>query len=90
VLFQLASIAEGIDGEIARATHRTSARGASLDSVTDGFTNCGFLLGAGVNLVMRGRAAEGAFGPASPAILTSAFDGAGAALHDRARNTEDC
>jgi CDP-L-myo-inositol myo-inositolphosphotransferase len=69
VLFQLASIADGIDGEIARATHRSSARGASLDSVTDGLTNCGFLMGAGVNLVMQGRAGEGAFGLASAAIM---------------------
>ena len=69
VLFQLASIADGIDGEIARATHRSSARGASLDSVTDGFTNCGFLLGAGVNLLMQGRAEEGGFGLASAAIM---------------------
>jgi CDP-L-myo-inositol myo-inositolphosphotransferase len=71
VLFQLASIADGIDGEIARATHRSSARGASLDSVTDGLTNCGFLLGAGVNLVMQGRAEEGAFGLASGAIMAA-------------------
>lgn len=69
VLFQLASIADGIDGEIARATHRTSPRGASLDSVTDGLTNCGFLFGAGVNLLMQGRPEDAGFGFASGAIM---------------------
>lgn len=69
VLFQLASIADGIDGEIARATHRSSARGASLDSITDGLTNCGFLLGAGINLLMQGRTHEGGVGLASAAIM---------------------
>jgi CDP-L-myo-inositol myo-inositolphosphotransferase len=69
VLFQLASIADGIDGEIARAAHRTSARGATLDSITDGLTNCGFLLGAGVNFLMQGQMADGTVGLACAGIM---------------------
>lgn len=54
VLFQLASVIDGIDGEIARATFRTSKVGASLDSLVDAFTNCAFLGGAGVSFLMQG------------------------------------
>lgn len=53
ILFQMASIVDGVDGEIARATGRTSARGAMLDTITDGFTNVGFIVGLAVNLTMR-------------------------------------
>jgi 1L-myo-inositol 1-phosphate cytidylyltransferase / CDP-L-myo-inositol myo-inositolphosphotransferase len=53
ILFQIASIVDGIDGEIARVTQRTSARGATLDTITDGFTNVGFVVGLAVNLAMR-------------------------------------
>lgn len=45
ILFQSASVLDGVDGEIARATWRTSERGAMLDSATDGATNLGFLIG---------------------------------------------
>lgn len=53
-LFQLASIFDGIDGEIARATRRSSKAGASLDSLIDAFTNCSFLAGAGANFALQG------------------------------------
>lgn len=54
VLFQIASVIDGVDGEIARATHRTSAQGAMMDTVTDGFTNVAFLAGLGFNLHQQG------------------------------------
>lgn len=55
VLFQLASIVDGVDGEIARVTRRGTRLGATLDSITDGFTNVGFIVGLAVNLAMRGE-----------------------------------
>ena len=54
LLFQAASIFDGVDGEIARATFRTSAAGARLDSVVDAFTNLLFILGVTVNLHASG------------------------------------
>ena len=46
LLFQIASVVDGIDGEIARATFRSSKAGASLDSIIDAFTNVAFKYGA--------------------------------------------
>lgn len=69
VLFQAASVADGIDGEIARATFRTSPRGASLDSVTDGLTNVGFLLGSGINYLMQARPGDAGISLAAAAIM---------------------
>lgn len=69
VLFQAASVADGIDGEIARATFRTSPRGASLDSVIDGLTNVGFLLGAGINYLIQTRPEDAVIGLAAAAIM---------------------
>lgn len=54
ILFQAASIFDGVDGEIARATFRTSARGAMLDSIIDAATNLSFIAGLAVNLGMAG------------------------------------
>ena len=50
VLLQVASVVDGVDGEMARATLRTSTRGASLDSITDGATNLAFVAGLAYNL----------------------------------------
>jgi CDP-L-myo-inositol myo-inositolphosphotransferase len=55
VLFQIASIVDGVDGEIARATLRSTRLGATLDTITDGFTNVGFISGLAANLAMRGE-----------------------------------
>jgi CDP-L-myo-inositol myo-inositolphosphotransferase len=55
VLFQLASVIDGVDGEIARATVRSSRSGASLDSLVDALTNLAFLGGAGVSFAMQGE-----------------------------------
>lgn len=69
VLFQLASIADGIDGEIARATFRTSPQGAAWDSGIDAATNLGFLAGVIANLWLRGESATATIGLAGLAIL---------------------
>ncbi len=64
-LFQAASIVDGVDGEMARATQRSSERGAMLDSLTDAATNLGFLAGVSVNVWQQGMeraATAGAIG----------------------------
>lgn len=53
ILFQAASILDGVDGEMARATFRTSREGATLDSAVDMATNFLFVLGLTVHLAMR-------------------------------------
>lgn len=70
-LFQLASVVDGIDGEIARATFRSSKRGASWDSGVDAATNAGFFIGAGANFALAGdRASAGiAFGTIAILLL---------------------
>ncbi len=68
VLFQLASVIDGIDGEIARATHRSSKAGASLDSLVDAFTNCAFLGGAGFSFLMQGETSTALVGAAATAM----------------------
>lgn len=50
ILFHVASVVDGIDGEIARATFRSSERGALLDSAVDMATNLLFYLGVTVSL----------------------------------------
>lgn len=50
LLFHAASVFDGCDGEIARATYRSSARGAFLDSMVDMATNIFFYLGITVSL----------------------------------------
>lgn len=54
IFFQVASVIDGVDGEIARATFRTSKRGATLDSLTDAATNLAFLVGLGLSLARQG------------------------------------
>lgn len=54
LLFQFASIFDGVDGEMARLTSRTSARGAALDSTIDMITNVVFLIGVTFNLFWHG------------------------------------
>lgn len=51
-LLQGTSILDGVDGEMARATFRTSAFGASLDTAVDMATNLFFVLGLTVNLAL--------------------------------------
>ena len=54
LLFHAASIFDGVDGEVARATFRTSPLGASLDSIVDVGTNVLFIFGATLNLGAQG------------------------------------
>ena len=69
VLFQLASIVDGVDGEMARATFRSSAAGALWDSVTDALTNIGFVCGVSYNLYAAGDFYAATAGAAGAAIL---------------------
>lgn len=69
LLFQLASIFDGVDGEIARATFRTSPEGARIDSLVDAATNLAFLGGVAWNLFARGEAAPALAGLISLALL---------------------
>ncbi|HEY1605563.1 MAG TPA: CDP-alcohol phosphatidyltransferase family protein [Allosphingosinicella sp.] len=45
LLFHAASVIDGVDGEIARASYRSSAAGATLDTSVDMATNVSFYLG---------------------------------------------
>lgn len=83
VLFQLASVADGIDGEIARATFRTSASGAAWDSAVDAATNLGFLAGVIANLWLRGESFPALIGLAGLGTLALGMLLLG--LHARAR-----
>ena len=62
ILFQAASILDGVDGEMARATWRASPAGATLDSVVDIATNLLFVSALTVNLGLRDRDAIGWIG----------------------------
>ena len=50
VLFHVASVVDGVDGEIARATYRVSRHGAVLDTTVDMATNLLFYLGVTIAL----------------------------------------
>lgn len=54
LLFQLASILDGVDGEIARLTFRTSRRGEWIDTICDNLTYLAFLLGLTVGAYRSG------------------------------------
>jgi len=73
LLFQAASIFDGVDGEIARATFRASAAGASLDSAVDMMTNLSFVLGLAVNLAIRDGALPAVLGAWSLCVLATGF-----------------
>ena len=62
ILFQAASVIDGVDGEMARATWRTSAEGASLDSLIDMSINFLFVLGLTIHLAARDHDAIGWIG----------------------------
>lgn len=55
LLFQAASIFDGVDGEISRATFRTSPQGAALDSLVDALTNLACVAGVAWNLHCQGQ-----------------------------------
>lgn len=70
VLYQLASIVDGVDGEIARATFRSSRAGAMADSLVDAVTNIGFLAGLAINLWIQGNGRAAIAGLAGLATLS--------------------
>jgi CDP-L-myo-inositol myo-inositolphosphotransferase len=86
ILFQVASVIDGIDGEIARATFRESRLGATLDSLTDAATNLAFLLGLGLSLTQQGAGNALALGLAGFACMGTglALLGGHAAISGRA------
>jgi len=55
ILFQTASVLDGVDGEMARATFRTSKSGATLDSAVDIATNLLFVTALTIHLGLRDR-----------------------------------
>jgi 1L-myo-inositol 1-phosphate cytidylyltransferase / CDP-L-myo-inositol myo-inositolphosphotransferase len=55
LLFQAASVFDGVDGEVARATFRTSPAGARLDTAIDTMTTLLFVIGLTVNLASIGH-----------------------------------
>lgn len=55
ILFQAASVIDGVDGEMARVTFRSSHRGAVLDSSVDMITNLLFVAGVTIHFAMEGR-----------------------------------
>ncbi len=70
ILFQFASVFDGVDGEIARATHRTSDEGAMLDSLIDAATNILFVSGISYNMWTAGDLDAAAAGGAGLVMLT--------------------
>jgi 1L-myo-inositol 1-phosphate cytidylyltransferase / CDP-L-myo-inositol myo-inositolphosphotransferase len=55
LLFHAASVFDGVDGEVARATFRSSAAGATFDRTVDMATTFLFIIGLAVNLVSSGQ-----------------------------------
>ncbi len=97
VLFQIASVVDGIDGEIARATFRSSKAGASLDSIIDAVPNVAFLAGAGYNFWAQGRAEDALVGVAAAVVMatglailgTLAFQREGVVHFDGAKRVQE-
>ena len=71
VLFQAASVLDGVDGEIARATYRSSARGAMLDTAVDMVINVGFVVGLTACLTALYGPAQAALGASAVAMMVS-------------------
>lgn len=85
LLFQAASVFDGVDGEMARATYRSSREGASLDSIIDACTNLAFVMGAAINVGLSGDVLGAVAGGASLLILATGLT----LLGKRARNRGD-
>lgn len=73
LLFHAASVFDGVDGEIARATYRETSAGASFDSAIDIMTNLLFVLGLTINLTMRSGVFAAALGGWSLTMLAIGF-----------------
>ncbi|WP_299193903.1 CDP-alcohol phosphatidyltransferase family protein [uncultured Erythrobacter sp.] len=76
ILYQIASIVDGVDGEVARATLRSSKWGATLDTASDALTNFAFISGVCFNIWQQGEqtaALAGLVGLASLMIGLAVF-----------------
>ena len=71
LLFQAASIFDGVDGEIARATFRASPQGARMDSLIDAATNFACIGGVAWNLQLQGITDAALAGAAGLAMLVT-------------------
>jgi CDP-L-myo-inositol myo-inositolphosphotransferase len=71
ILFQLASIIDGVDGEIARATFRSTPQGAMIDSLIDATANLGFIGGVTLNLYMQSEIVAAKAGVAGLVMLAT-------------------
>lgn len=69
LLFHAASVIDGVDGEIARATFRSSKFGAKLDTIIDGITNLAFLSFASLNLLWRDQIDAATYGATGLGLL---------------------
>jgi CDP-L-myo-inositol myo-inositolphosphotransferase len=69
LLYQAASIIDGVDGEIARATYRSSRTGGAMDTAVDMATNVLFALGLTINLTRREGPIYAYVGGAAVALL---------------------
>lgn len=77
LLFHAASVIDGVDGEIARSTKRSSQFGAKLDTIIDGITNLAFLSLASVNLWWQGETQAATYGAVGLAILATGLTALG-------------
>ena len=71
LLFQMASIVDGVDGEIARATFRTTPVGATFDSLVDATTNLSFFACLIINFYLVGEVQVALVGMAALLGLTA-------------------
>ncbi|MEP0391857.1 MAG: CDP-alcohol phosphatidyltransferase family protein [Erythrobacter sp.] len=77
LLFHAASVIDGVDGEIARATKRSSQFGAKLDTIIDGITNLAFLSLASLNLWMQGQFDAATYGAVGLGLLATGLTALG-------------
>ena len=70
LLFHAASVVDGLDGEVARATFRSSARGALMDTAVDMATNLMFVLGLTLGLARLHDLRDAAAGALGLALWT--------------------
>lgn len=77
LLFHAASVIDGVDGEIARATKRSSEFGAKLDTIIDGITNLSFLCLASLNLWWQGEVEAASYGAIGLALLATGLTALG-------------
>lgn|GEM_PF-814663 len=71
VLLHVASVLDGLDGEVARATYRSSAAGALADTVVDMATNLLFVLGLTIGLYRTHDGADALAGAVGLALWTT-------------------